>query len=54
MLETWRKLELPVHVWTINEPKDMNRLIDLGVDGIMTDDAAQLKSVLGNRELWQS
>lgn len=28
---------LEVHVWTINEPKDMERLLDMGVDGIITD-----------------
>jgi glycerophosphoryl diester phosphodiesterase len=28
---------LEVHVWTINEPADMRRLLDMGVDGIVTD-----------------
>ena len=39
-------LDLKVHVWTINEEKDMQRLIDLGVDGIMTDKPKVLKNVL--------
>ncbi len=36
-IESAHKLNLQVHVWTINESEDMRRLIDLGVDGIMTD-----------------
>lgn len=48
------ELGLQVHVWTIDEPAEMNRLIDLGVDGLMTDRPAVLKAVLVERGLWTS
>ena len=41
-----------VHVWTVNEAKVMNRLLDLGVDGIMADRIEVLKSVLEARGAW--
>lgn len=31
------RVDVEVHVWTINDPMDMVRLFDLGVDGIVTD-----------------
>lgn len=46
-------LGLPVHVWTINEEARMRRLLDLGVDAIMTDEAELLKRVLEERGEWR-
>ncbi|MEU6609765.1 glycerophosphodiester phosphodiesterase [Streptomyces shenzhenensis] len=43
---------LQVHVWTINEPDRMHRLLDLGVDGIMTDHIDTLREVMRDRGVW--
>ena len=39
-------VNMPIQVWTINSCEDMLRMIDLGVDGIMTDQPLLLESVL--------
>jgi glycerophosphoryl diester phosphodiesterase len=43
---------LPIHVWTIDDETEMEHLLDLGVDGIMTDRPRLLKQVLQARGLW--
>jgi glycerophosphoryl diester phosphodiesterase len=43
---------IPVHVWTINDPAEMTRLLGLGVDGLVTDRPRVLKSLLVEREEW--
>jgi glycerophosphoryl diester phosphodiesterase len=45
---------LAVHVWTIDEPAEMHRLLDLGVDGLMTDRPSVLKDVFVERGLWHA
>ena len=52
MLSAARGLGLPVHVWTINEEAQMRRLLDLGVDGILTDATRTLRAVLRERGQW--
>ncbi len=41
-----------VHVWTIDEADEMERLLDLGVDGIMTDRPSVLREVYRSRGAW--
>ena len=42
---------LPVNVWTVNKEKDMLRMIDYGVDGIMTDYPVQLKELCEKKNI---
>ncbi len=42
-----------VHVWTIDDAAEMHRLLDLGVDGIMTDRPSVLRQVMIDRGHWK-
>ena len=37
--------DLPVNVWTVNKEYDMLKMVEYGVDGIMTDYPLRLKEV---------
>jgi len=43
---------LQVHIWTVNDRELMTALLDLGVDGIMTDETELLCDVLVDRGEW--
>jgi len=45
-VKSWHQRGYKVNIWTVNEPKEMLRLKDIGVDMIMTDDPALAKSTL--------
>ncbi|MEP6852980.1 MAG: glycerophosphodiester phosphodiesterase family protein [bacterium] len=52
LIDTAHAAGLAVHVWTVNERAEMIRLLDLGVDGLMSDRADGLRRVLQSRGQW--
>lgn len=51
---TAHRIGVAVHAWTVNDPAEMTRLLELGVDGIMTDRADVLRDLLVARGQWQA
>ena len=47
-----RALGLAVIPWTVNEPSDIERMLDLGVDGLITDYPDRARAVLDRRGVW--
>jgi glycerophosphoryl diester phosphodiesterase len=45
---------LQVHVWTVDDPAECEAMLDLGVDGIMTDRPAMLRELLEKRGQWSA
>lgn len=47
-----KKLDIKLHVWTIDDADVMRQLIDKGVDGIMTDRPSLLRAVAIEKGCW--
>jgi glycerophosphoryl diester phosphodiesterase len=48
-VEAAHRSDIAVHVWTINDVDEMSRLLDLGVDGLVSDRPTPLATLLAER-----
>lgn len=52
LMRAARRAGLEVHVWTVDLPAEMDELLDLGVDGLLSDRPDLLRDVLRRRGQW--
>ena len=50
ILKRFHDIGVPVYAWTVNDIKRMKYLIDLGIDGIITNKPADLRALLNGDE----
>ncbi|HEY6628952.1 MAG TPA: glycerophosphodiester phosphodiesterase [Acidimicrobiia bacterium] len=53
LVDTAHNNGLQVHVWTVNDPAEMESYLDMGVDGIISDRPDLLRDLLISRGQWQ-
>jgi glycerophosphoryl diester phosphodiesterase len=53
LLRVAHENDLHVHVWTIDDAETMRSVLDMGVDGIMTDRPETLRKVMHERGAWR-
>lgn len=52
LIETAQHFDVAVHVWTVNRIEEMEHLLEMGVDGLITDRPDLLRQVLVDRGQW--
>lgn len=52
LVDTTHRLGLQVHAWVVDSAAEMERLLHLGVDGLVSADVATLRRVLQKRGQW--
>lgn len=49
-IKACREMDMKIIPWTVNDPADMQKLIELGVDGIITDHPDRLMQLIESRK----